>query len=369
MMSGDGLVVRVRPRLGRLTREQTLALCDAARTYGSGIIEVTNRANVQLRGATLETHTSLIAVLDSFGLIDSDVNIEARRNIIVASLWQVGDETMRIADELAARLGELPDLPAKFGFSVDAGPMPVLSDVSADIRLERAACGTLIVRADGATHGNRVAADTAVDQIIAICRWFIATGGEKSRRMTRHLKSLPECAELPVDVPLLAAIGGQPLVVGPVAICPNSPGAIYGVPYGRTNADALSNLLEKTGASALRVTPWRQLVLEDAEWVECNAFICDLSDRRTLIDACSGAPYCASATVDLEGWTGALSEVVSERVHVSGCRKGCAHMGAAPFTVVGAEGRFDIVRNGHAWDAPVQTGLTPQDIVEFFRGR
>ena len=32
MISGDGLLVRVKPRLGRLTREQALALCDAAAT-------------------------------------------------------------------------------------------------------------------------------------------------------------------------------------------------------------------------------------------------------------------------------------------------------------------------------------------------
>ena len=36
MASGDGLLVRVRPPLGRLTRHQMLALCEAAETFGSG---------------------------------------------------------------------------------------------------------------------------------------------------------------------------------------------------------------------------------------------------------------------------------------------------------------------------------------------
>ena len=38
MMSGDGLVVRVRPRLARLTRAQILGLCAAAQEFGSGMI-------------------------------------------------------------------------------------------------------------------------------------------------------------------------------------------------------------------------------------------------------------------------------------------------------------------------------------------
>ncbi len=54
MATGDGLLVRVRPPLGQLSREQTLALCDAAETFGSGLIELTSRANLQLRGVTDE---------------------------------------------------------------------------------------------------------------------------------------------------------------------------------------------------------------------------------------------------------------------------------------------------------------------------
>ena len=46
MMAGDGLLVRVKPRLGRLTRAQVLGLCDAAVVHGNGLIDMTARARM-----------------------------------------------------------------------------------------------------------------------------------------------------------------------------------------------------------------------------------------------------------------------------------------------------------------------------------
>lgn len=369
MMSGDGLVVRIRPHLGRFTREQALALCEAASSYGSGIIEFTSRANVQLRGVTMATHPALIAALENVDLIDREANIEARRNIVVTPLWQPNDDTVHLAEELIARLDELPDLPTKFGFAVDAGPAPMLSNVSADVRVERAECGSLIVRVDGAPFGSRVEPNTAVDEILAVCHWFATSGGLEAGRMARHLRSLGGGAERSTRSSLSPAASTSPLEVGAVSIGTSARAAIYGVAFGRTNAAALGKLIRQSKATALRVTPWRQLLLEDVDWIETDNFICSRSDPRTLIDACPGAPFCGSSTVDIEGLAGALAEIATERLHLSGCRKGCAHAAAAPIAIVGTEGRFDVVRDGRAWDVPEQTGLTSQDVVEFFRGR
>ncbi|MDG1679564.1 MAG: cobalamin biosynthesis protein CobG, partial [Tateyamaria sp.] len=50
MHSGDGLLVRIRPRLGRLTIKQVLELCEISLTHGNGAIDLTSRANIQIRG-------------------------------------------------------------------------------------------------------------------------------------------------------------------------------------------------------------------------------------------------------------------------------------------------------------------------------
>ncbi|MFN3576989.1 MAG: precorrin-3B synthase, partial [Tabrizicola sp.] len=84
MPSGDGLVVRIRPPLGRLTPAQAQAIAQAAETHGNGIIDLSARANLQLRGVTEASHPRLIDDLRAQGLIDPDIGTETLRNLIVA---------------------------------------------------------------------------------------------------------------------------------------------------------------------------------------------------------------------------------------------------------------------------------------------
>ena len=50
-------------------------------------------------------------------------------------------------------------------------------------------------------------------------------------------------------------------------------------------------------------------------------------------------------------------------LHVSGCAKGCAHPKPCATTLVGQNGAFDLVKNGHPWDQPSQRGLTSTDLM------
>ncbi|MFN7225608.1 MAG: precorrin-3B synthase, partial [Paracoccaceae bacterium] len=48
MLSGDGLVVRVRPPAGALSAAQAAGIAALAARHGNGFVELTNRANLQL---------------------------------------------------------------------------------------------------------------------------------------------------------------------------------------------------------------------------------------------------------------------------------------------------------------------------------
>lgn len=99
MMSGDGLVVRVRPQAGRLTQTQAAGVAAAARTHGNALIDLSARGNVQLRGVSMASHSALIADLRALGLIDAYATDEARRNVLVTPFADAA------TDALAARLG------------------------------------------------------------------------------------------------------------------------------------------------------------------------------------------------------------------------------------------------------------------------
>ncbi|NOD83966.1 cobalamin biosynthesis protein CobG [Ruegeria sp. HKCCD6119] len=352
MMSGDGLVVRVRPRLARLDADQALGLCDLADRFGNGSIDLTNRANLQLRGVEEEDHQPLLKELAALNLLDAEPGIEIRRNILVTPLYQAGDLTARLTHELIDRLAELPALPAKFGFAIDTGPERLLASDSADIRLETSA-GGLILRADGCETGRSVTETDAIDHVIALAMWFAETYTPETRRMARVIDALPQewqgCA--PGSV-------GAKLQPGPCEL-----GALYGAAFGSLPARKLYDLIEDSGACALRVTPWRLILLEGGAAIPAPAFVENGTDPLMTTDACPGAPFCPQAQTETRDIARALASRVAGRLHVSGCSKGCARMGPADITLVGANGRFDLVKQGRAGDEPSQRGLDPETLM------
>ena len=354
MMSGDGLVVRVRPRLARLTTTQALGLCELAERFGNGTIDLTNRANLQLRGVAEGDHQPLLAELSALNLLDPEPGIEIRRNILVSPLYQTSDLTARLTQELIGRLAELPALPAKFGFAVDTGSERLLTGDSADIRLE---CGPdgLILRADGAESGRYVSEAEAIDQLLALARWFADIYTHDTRRMSRVVAE----HDLPPDWQ-----GSKPGPVGNL-LHPGTCdlGVFYGAAFGQLPARALYNLIQNSGASALRVTPWRLILLEDGISVPAPEFVATGTDPLMTTDACPGAPFCPQAQAETREIARALAARVPGTLHVSGCAKGCARMASADITLVGENGRFDLVKQGRAGDEPSQRGLSPETLL------
>ncbi|GGE60730.1 precorrin-3B synthase [Actibacterium pelagium] len=372
MMSGDGLVVRIRPRLARLTAEQAMGIADLSRRFGNGLIDLSSRANVQLRGVTEASHSALIDGLRDLGLVDDDAALEARRNITVTPFWTGVDETCQIAAALETGLAgpDAPALPGKFGFAVDCGPSPVLQDVSADIRIERNADG-LICRADGGETGMPVTERTAAEAALELASWFLGTGGapDGRGRMAKHLASGVQ----------------MPQVMCKTKACQSSfsahpgatkTGALVGFEFGQIDADLLSEL---AALGPIRVTPWRMLLLEQGDVTPDlgptrtsfangrDNLITQSDDPRLRVTACTGAPACTQAIGETRPLARRLANAIAPNthLHVSGCSKGCAHPTVCDITLVAtAPDEYDLIRNGRAQDAPAMTGLTQDQIQE-----
>jgi len=365
MASGDGLVARVRPRGGRLSAAQAAGLARAARAHGDGAIALSSRANLQLRGVTAQGHAALLADLAALDLLDADIGAEARRNIVVTPFWRHGDATPRLAAALAAALAkaDAPETPTKFGFAVDDGPAPVLRAASADIRLERAVSGALMLRADGAATGCAVTEDAAPEAALALARWWLDSGGapQGRGRMAAHLE---RGARLPArfdDGSVAAALAARAPAPAP-GPCPQ--GFLAGVAFGLMSADTLTALAQ--AGAGLRLTPWRMALIEGAHAApDRPEIIAAPDDPRLAVSACVGAPGCAQALAPTLPLAAALAARVppGARLHVSGCAKGCAHPGPAAFTLVAGRAGFALIRDGRADAEPSRMGLSSDALI------
>ncbi len=350
MMSGDGLIVRVRPKLACLSAAQAVEMCDIADRFGNGVIDLTSRANLQLRGIAPEQHQDVLDALLDLDLLDATPELEARRNIVVTPFWQAGDLTSRLHDALCAQLDRLPDLPAKMGIALDTGAHPILQNASSDFRLEPSETTSLILRLDGLDAGRAVTEHTAIDALVEMAQWFCESGGHGAKRMAQHVWATPRPADWTMHRPKAAQRPPEP------------GGNIFGAAFGSMKAADLSALIKESNATAMRITPWRLFQLENAVPTATHGFVTLPDDPLLRVHACPGAPACAAATVDTRTLARTLAPTHRE-LHVSGCDKGCAHPRIAATTLVGRDGAYDLVEQGHPWDQPRQRGLTRQDLL------
>jgi precorrin-3B synthase len=369
MAAGDGLLVRVKPRVVGISAAQLHALADAAEAYGSGRIEITNRANFQLRGFTAQTVPGFTEAMHAAGLASADAAAERRRNILVAAGLE--PDMMQVAQRLEAWLEQddaLQALPAKFGYAVG-----VVADV-ADLCLLP---GRVVLPGYIAVPADPVVMAQALTEV------FLRLAPGLTPRPTR-LRGLLAAIGLAA---LCAAAGleGQDFAQEPR---PNE-GALssafgLGLAYDAHSAAQLrraAELATRFGNGWLRTTLDASLVLlgtaDDhaglAEAARAAGFITDPADPRRRIKACVGRPSCARSGADVR----AIAAMLAPRwagagmLHVSGCAKGCAAPGGAAVTLVATaqEDRFDIVCDKRADGVPERAGVSLQDALEWMTER
>jgi precorrin-3B synthase len=327
MESGDGWLARIRPQRGRLPSALLRVVAEAALRHGNGILEITNRGNLQVRGLRPETISPFTMAMDAAGAAAGEGT-----RILISPL--AGADAVLLADEIDRALPE--GLPAKFGILLDDGGALPLTGVALDVTIRCAGEGWVV-------NGTPV------------------PRGEVARHVARIAPGLPRVSERGAPYPLGAHAGF--LLVAPA--------------FGQMRAEALialAGLAATHGDGALRPTPWKSIALAGVasdqaavvlRGAEKLGFITNPEDGRLSIVTCPGAPACARgeiATHDAASALATFRRAGDGLLHLSGCVKGCAHPGAAPVTLVGRAGEFDLVRHGKAADTPAFLGLSLAEI-------
>jgi len=347
MATGDGLLARLRPVGNRLTPAQLTDLARLALEHGNGLVEITARGNLQVRGLTPQSAPRFARAAATVIAVDTGP--------VIAVSPLMGDDPTEKADPtpLFERLHrEAAPLTARLGPKVsvvlDGGGQLPLAALKADIRLYAEDATNWAVTLGGAAP-LRLDGDGAVTAALALLRALAALG--PAARATDLFPSTARASEN----------GGQPDL--PMRLRRRRGHAIaIALPFGQVHGDALVALARRcaaAGVATLRLAPGHALLLDDApdalvEAAAALGFITDPRDPRRRVSACIGSAGCAAGHIAARRVAASLAPLLPEgrQLHVSGCSKGCAHPRPAAFTLVGRPDGVGLVIAGRAGDTP-----------------
>ena len=135
--------------------------------------------------------------------------------------------------------------------------------------------------------GRALPITDAAAEAVALGHWFIAQGGVSAGR--GRMQALLDRGILPAgfDTPRLPAAATEP-----------TPGAhdlgwVVGFDFGQMQAETLATL---AGFGALRITPWRMVLIEGChDTPDIPGLITRPDDPMLRVTACTGAPGCLQA--------------------------------------------------------------------------
>ena len=400
----DGAICRLKLTFGALTAAQARKVAAAANAFGNGVIEITNRANLQLRGVRPDTEAPLIAALLDAGLGPLTDRGDDVRNVMISPVAGLDASLVDIrplAHELLARLQTDPGyqtLSPKFCLLVDGGESVAMVDHPHDIWVSSidpngtqfafGLAGTPPTRIGDAIALGRVNGERVFALVTAILDLFIDWSRDRpTASRLRHMlaETGPEAFLDELERRLGHTVRSDtvafwlrhaPRPNGHLGVLEYEAGRLCLVgampPLGRLDPErltALAGLSERHGAGAMRLTPWQTVLLPDVAAAEAMTVLADLealglnanaSQPRATMISCSGSAGCNSAlaATQADGLKLAAllgSETAIPQIHLSGCLKSCASPSTRPVTLVAtASGRYDIFL--HATNGPSRFG-------------
>ncbi|WP_020171321.1 precorrin-3B synthase [Gordonia polyisoprenivorans] len=350
--AADGALARVRLPGGVLSAAQMQTLAEVSAQHGDGYLELTARANIQLRG--ISDVEAVADALTAAGLVPDGVGgediggREKIRNIVVSPLTgRIGGhaDASPIAAALDAELRRadgLDGLSGRFLFGVDDGRGDVARhrpDVCAVLR-HPAETGVADIVVDGEVAGSVDTTAAVAPALLDVARAMAALTGPGRWRI-HDLDAATRVSVIDAARRRLGPPGDQTWAdvpaTGPVVgwFEQDDGRVLLGavVELGRLPS-RLAEFLAAVGAP-ITITTDREILLCDLTEPIAETVVRVLAPMGLIFDAaspwvrvtsCAGAPGCANShapvRTDLANRV-AVGEPVTDREHWVGCERGC----------------------------------------------
>lgn len=402
----DSFMSRLRIPGGVLRSYQLREIARTARDLTTGYIQITTRANLQLRLIMPKDAPEFLARIQGCGLHTRGSGADNIRNLTANPT--AGIDPYEVIDVLpyCREIGnqiinhrDFYNLPRKFNIAFDGGGLIGSVEDTNDLGARAVKVGDEVffrIAAGGATGHKAFARDMGVlvppaeivEVLLAMVRVFIAKGNRTDRKKAR-LKHLLDAMPMAEFVSLAEQQLKRELRKGdagldqPRSEFPHSHVGTYPqtqkglfylgarVPVGHITAkqlDRLADLADHYGSGEVRLTVWQNFIIPNvpaaytgtvAKALEKMGFPTTESNVASGIIACTGSRYCKFAQSDTKAHALALIKHLEKKmqldqpvnVHFTGCPNSCAQhymgdIGMLGTKVRGEEGYHVFVGGG-----------------------
>ncbi len=393
----DGTLSRIRIPGGIVTTRQFRVIADLADKFAAGYVNITNRANFQIREVHTEINAEVLQQLREVGLASPIPGVDHLRNIMGSPTAGIDAEELidtrsliRALDNYITTHPELAPLSPKFSIAVDGGGALKICDRPNDIVLSAVEISTQIyfhlklnLGKSFLDTGILLQPQVCVDLVDAIAKVYLQYSALEQQNITPYRKSrklrlfevlhnlgrerflqeveshLSYCLQQLPNIPTSAFTQSYLTRYLHFGVHPQRQQELsyIGVvlPLGTLETwqmHGLADIAQGYGSATLRLTPWQNLLLTDIpeqyiHEVKSKIEHLDLHWSPTKIHsafvACAGSTGCASSATDTKNHALKLAEYLDQRItlnqpvniHFTGCPKSCAQYNNGDITLLG----------------------------------
>ena len=378
----EAFMARLRIPGGQLRTFQLRELANIAKEITTGYVQITTRANLQMRLILPKETPTFVQRIQHVGLHTRGAGADNIRNLTANPTAGIDPHELIDVMPLCQEMGQIIindrafyDLPRKFNIAYDGGGLIGTVEDTNDIGCKAVRVGGEIffrIALGGATGHKAFARDLGVlvkpselnRVVAAVVRVYIANGNRTDRKKARlkHLLEKWTLEQYLGETEKVLGLSLQRAPLDPAAITypsqtlPHSHVGVYtqkqaglnyvgvAVPVGHMNPKQMLRVAEIAdlyGSGEIRLTVWQNFIIPNVpdhfvatvkKALRKIGFDTEQSNLRSGLIACTGNSYCKFAQADTKGHALKLADWLDKRIkldrpvniHVTGCPNSCA---------------------------------------------